>query len=94
MTDALPLSDDWNLITTTPAGSGVILPASIAGGMSSGVAIGSTCKVRNNGANNLKIYPPAANFQIDTLGAGNPYTLAPNSEIEFECWTTTQLYSH
>lgn len=83
--DALPLSNDWNLVANASAGSGVQLPNTMAPGC--------TCKVRNNGAGNLLIYPPTALFQIDALGFASPYTLAPNTEIEFECWTTTQLYS-
>jgi len=85
MISALPLSNDWNLLAVVPAGSGVQLPATMAPG--------STCKVRNNDANNLNVYPPTVLFEIDALGDANPYVLAPNTEKEFECWTTTQLYS-
>ena len=83
---ALVLSDDWNLVATAPGGSGVVLPPTMAPG--------SSCKIRNNGSNPLEVYPPTPLFQINALGAGNPYSLGAGVEIDFECWTTTQLYTH
>lgn len=81
--DALGLINDWNLVGTTAAGSGVkILP----------LKPGNDIQVFNAGANSLKVYPPSG-FQIDALGVDQPYVLAAGKLRIFECWGLTQLYS-
>src|SRR4051812_23098742 len=63
--DALAMMADWNEITTTGAGSGVLLPT---------LTGGQACAVFNRGANTLKVYPPSLS-QIDLLGANAAYSL-------------------
>lgn len=81
--DAQPLTANWNYIGTTPAGSGRTIPA---------LQPGQSAQVYNAGANNLNVYP-SAGFQIDALGVGNPYVLAPGARRNFECWQANVLIS-
>lgn len=82
---ALQLSFDWNYVGTTVAGTGVFMPPNMAPGQS--------LQVFNAGANNLNIYPPNAGIQIDALGNGSAYVLAPNTFREFELWLPAQIIS-
>lgn len=82
--DALQLTADWNWVATIAAGTGVqILP----------LKPGNDIEVWNAGANNLNVYPPSAAIQIDALGNGAPYVLAPGKFRAFQCWTPTQFLS-
>lgn len=82
--DALTLVNDWNYVATTAAGSGVgILP----------LKPGNDIEVWNAGANNLNVYPPSAAAQIDALGVGSPFVLAPGKLRAFQCWTINQFLS-
>lgn len=84
--DALQLDAEWNTVTTTPAGSGVILEA---------FGVGLTCQVINSGAHALEVYPPVG-FNIDGGAPNIPYSLGPGktqifsqtTEVEFQ---STQL---
>lgn len=83
--DALMLVTDWNLVGTVAAGTGVqILP----------LKPGNDIQVYNNGANALLIYPPDANTQIDALGNGVAFSLAPGKLRIFECWTLNQFVTY
>lgn len=75
---ALGLTDDWNLVATTPAASGVRILA---------LKPGNDITVWNLGANALNVYPPDANTQIDALGNGAPFSLATGKLRVFQCWT-------
>lgn len=78
LADALGLTKDWNLIETGAANSGVrILP----------LKPGNDIVVWNISGSNKNIYPPDANTQIDALGNGNPFVLAPQKLRVFQCWT-------
>lgn len=82
--DALGLITDWNLVGTVAAGTGVqILP----------LKPGNDIQVYNGGANALLVYPPSALIQIDALGNGIGFSLAPGKLRIFECWTLSQFIS-
>ena len=81
--DALSLMADWNQITTTASGTGVVLP-SLTGGQS--------CLVLNSGATSLNVYPPT-DAQIDVLGANNPYSLATLKMQIYWFFSSTAIYS-
>lgn len=81
---ALGLATDWNLVGTVPAGTGVqIMP----------LQPGNDIQVFNSGANALLVYPQA-NAQIDALGNGVGFSLAPGKLRIFECWTLSQFVSY
>jgi hypothetical protein len=73
---AFALTANINIVTTTPAGSGVILPAVNKGGFP--LAPGTSVKVYNRGANLLNIYPPVGhqiaiapvNIPVNMVAAG------------------------
>lgn len=84
--DALVLAAEWNLVSTTGANTGVLLP-------DFGAGIASV--VYNDGANALKVYPPVGG-QINALGVNNPYSLpaAKNQiirQVTAVLWRTTEL---
>lgn len=84
---ALQLVNDWNLVGTVGAGTGVaILP----------LKPGNDIQVFNGGLNALNIYPPTSADSIDSLGPGNPYSLIPQKLRIFECWvdSPSQFYSY
>jgi hypothetical protein len=68
---ALPLSDDWNHIGTTAAGTGVQIPA---------LEIGQEVYVANDGANALSIYPPGG-WVIDAYPINGAYAL-PTTKMQ------------
>lgn len=82
---ALQISFDWNYVGAVPAGSGLVAPPAMAPGQS--------FEVFNAGANNLNVYPPNVGIQIDALGFGAPYVLAPATLREFELWLPAQMIS-
>lgn len=85
--DALQLTTDWNYFGTIPGGTGCkILP----------LKPGNDIQVFNGATpESLSIYPPTALDQIDALGAGQPFILAPGKLRIFECWgnSPAQFYS-
>lgn len=86
--NALGLAADWNLVVTTPPGSGVMITSLL------NLQPGNSIIVFNLGVNGLLVYPPA-DFKINFLAIGNPYTLAPNTLVDLKCWTLNpnQLYT-
>ena len=85
---ALGLTNDWNLVMTVPANSGVIISPLL------NLQPGNDIWVYNNDAANLKVYPPSATIQIDQLGAGAPFVLAAHKLRCFQCWTSTLFVSY
>lgn len=81
--NATPLMLDWNQISVTPVGSGVIIPA---------LAVGQSILINNQGLNTLKVYPPIGS-QIDALGINAAYPLATLKLQFYFCFTTTQINS-
>ncbi len=81
--DALPLTNNWNEVTTTPAGTGVVFTS---------LGVGRPIKVWNAGANALLAYPPAGG-QIDALALNNPYSIPVNRCQEFDQLTATRWRS-
>ena len=81
--NALALTADWNQITTTASGSGVVMPALVGG---QGVLIA------NEGLNALNVYPPSAS-QIDALGVNAAYSLASLKLQVYSFFSATQIYS-
>lgn len=73
---ALPLTAEFNFVSTTPAGTGVKLP------LGNAKNIGMEVMVFNNGGANLVIYPAAGN----TIGGGNQ-TIATSTKMKFVCIT-------
>lgn len=86
--NALQLQDDWNDVETTPAGSGVAISSAL------NLQPGNNIWVFNGGVNNLNVYPPSAQAQIDALGNGAPYVLVPGKLRCFQCWQSTQFRSY
>src|SRR6478609_6592597 len=63
---ALVLPSDFNVVTTTAASTGVILPA-----VSSQIQVTDTIIVVNHGANALTVYPPVGGkVQVGAANAG------------------------
>ena len=88
ISNALQLVADWNDVETTPAGSGVAISSQL------NLQPGNDIWVFNGGVNNLNVYPPDADTQIDALGAGAPYVLVPGKLRCFMCWQATQFRSY
>lgn len=65
---ALALTQDWSVVSTVAAGTGVIMRS---------VQAGFELRIWNDGANALNIYPPLG-AAIDALGTNNPYVLPIN----------------
>jgi hypothetical protein len=86
--DALGLKDDWNNVTTTGSGSGVIISPLLD------LQPGNDIWVFNGGANNLNVYPPSASVVIDAQGAGTPFVLGNGKLRCFQCWTSTQYHTY
>jgi hypothetical protein len=79
---ALALTNMINVISTTPSGSGVILPNSI----------GSMVVVINAGANALNVYP-VSGAAIDSLGTNAAFSLSVGAKIMFIQTSSTQYYT-
>lgn len=75
-TDALLVTDDINIFTTTASSTGAILPP--GNGTVPVLGAGDAIVIANHGANTLKVYPPAG-FKLNngtaTTGSLNVATL-------------------
>jgi hypothetical protein len=80
---ATSLESEWNVVTSTPANSGVVLD---------GFNIGVATTVVNAGGLTLKVYPPSG-MAIDALGTNNPYSLANNKQQTFSQVSATKFFS-
>ena len=80
---ATALTNDYNVVTTVGASSGVVLPTA---------TVGRRIIVVNKGANALAIYP-ASGAAIDALAANAAISLAVGGVLEFNASSTTQWYS-
>lgn len=81
--DALVLSSEWNEITSTPVGSGVVLNA---------FGSGFESTVFNVGGATLKVYPPVG-CSIDALAANTAYSLANGKSQVFYQLSATKFRS-
>jgi hypothetical protein len=88
ISNATQLIEDWNDVDTVPGGSGVQISPTLS------LAPGNDIWVFNGSGNNLNVYPPTAQSQIDALGAGNPFVLAPGKMRCFMCWALTQFRTY
>jgi len=77
------LTNDYNVITTAAASSGVVLPTATAG---------RRVVIVNKGANTLTIYPASGGY-IDALALNAGIQLAANGTMELMASSTTQWYS-
>lgn len=80
---ATSLSKDFNVVSTVPAGAGVILPTTTGG---------YKITVINSGANALKVYP-STGAQINGIGTNTAYSLATGGKLEFISVTSSQWYT-
>tara|TARA_R110000868_G_scaffold44815_6_gene149267 strand:+ start:4257 stop:6908 length:2652 start_codon:yes stop_codon:yes gene_type:complete len=80
---ATALLSDYNVVTTTPSGSGVALPLG---------TVGRRIIIVNRGANDLKVYP-FSGAAIDALATNAAITLPVNGWMEFNASAITQWYS-
>lgn len=80
---ATALESEWNVVTSTPANSGVVLD---------GFDIGVSTTVFNRGGATLKIYPPFG-MQIDSRGTNNPYSLSNGKAQIFSQDSDTHFFS-
>jgi hypothetical protein len=80
---ATALTSQFNVVTTVPVGSGVVLPTAVAG---------NHCIVRNSGANPLLVYP-AGTAQINLLAASAAFPIQPNLTAYFEAQSAAQWFS-
>lgn len=71
--DALALTSAINVVGTAASGTGVKLPSS--------TSIGAEVVVQNLGANDLEVYPPAADGVINGAAAGTAITLATATKV-------------
>lgn len=83
---ATALDSEWNVVTSTPANSGVVLD---------GFSIGVSTTVINAGGATLKVYPPAG-MNIDALSANASYSLSNGkcqifNQVSDTQFLTTQL---
>jgi len=84
--DATPLTEEWNVVATTPANSGVIIEP---------FGTGTSVTVYNDGANALDVYPPVGYF-IDAGLVNAPYVLPATksqvfSQVDDTLFRTAQL---
>lgn len=80
---ATALDSEWNVVTTTPVNSGVVMD-----GFNEGVST----TVFNKGANALNVYPPSG-MKIDAGAVNVPYSLAAGKQQTFSQVSATQYYS-
>lgn len=80
---ATSLFKDFNVVSTVPAGTGVILPTTTGG---------FKITVINNGVNVLRVYP-STGAQINTSGTNTPYSLVSGGKLEFVSVTSSQWYT-
>lgn len=81
---ATDLVEDFNVVSTVAAGTGVSLMPTV-GGMS--------VIVVNTGANDLNVYPASGSAQIDSLGLGVAFSLPVGARIMFFSVSATQWYT-
>jgi hypothetical protein len=77
------LTTDYAVVTTTASGTGVVLPAGLAG---------RTVRVTNRGANALLVYP-ASGAQIDALGSNVAISVIVNGTLQINAISATQWYT-
>ena len=85
ITDALALSADTNLISTTASGTGVKVPS---------CEVGDSVEIYNGGANTLKVYPDTTSVQFNALGNGNSFSLGTNTMCYCRRVTSTRWIVH
>jgi hypothetical protein len=78
---ATALTGQMSTITMVPAGSGVVLPAPVAG---------QILYVTNQGTNPLTVYPPSGT-SIDGLAANTPIAVAVGSTAELVATSATAI---
>ena len=83
LANALVLTADYNQVSTTASGTGVVLPTAV---------VGRSVYIVNRGANTLNVYP-ATGAAIDGLSANTAFVLPVNGALEFKATTTSQWYS-
>jgi hypothetical protein len=80
---ATELESEWNVVTSTPAGSGVVLD---------GFNVGVSTTVFNRGGATLRIYPPFG-MKIDALATNAVYSLTNGKCQIFSQVSETQFRS-
>lgn len=80
---ALALTKSFNVVSSAATGTGVVLPAGVAG---------FRCVVTNQAANAIQIYP-ASGAKIDSQSTNQPVTLSPNASATYQCASATQWYT-
>lgn len=81
---ATALLTTYNIVSTTPSGTGVILPLPTMSGL--------IITVVNRGANALLVYPNVGAI-IDSAAVNVPITIGVNSAASFQAATTLQWYT-
>jgi pectin methylesterase-like acyl-CoA thioesterase len=81
---ATALTTSYNIVSTTPPGTGVILPTPPAAGL--------IINIVNRGANTLNVYPNVGGT-IDGAAVNAAVTLPSNGTSIYEASTTTQWYT-
>ena len=81
--NATALTTEINIVSAVSVGTGVRLPAAVAG---------TVVYITNNSANSLVVYPQT-NGQINNLGANVGFTQGANATLQFMAPTTTQWYT-
>ena len=79
----LVLGKDINVVATTAANTGVVLPIAVAG---------MTVTVINEGANTLNVYP-ATNASIDSGAVNTAFALGSGARLQFVAASATKWYS-
>lgn len=85
---ALGLKDDWNLIATGAANTGVQISPLLM------LQPGNDIQVYNNSGSAKNVYPPDGQTQIDSLAPGAPFSLADKRLRVFEMWTPSLFVSY
>lgn len=80
---ATELESEWNVVTSTPAGSGVMLD---------GFNVGVSTTIFNRGGNTLKVYPPFG-MKIDSLATNAAYSLTNGKAQIFSQNSDSQFFS-
>jgi len=80
---ATALTTEINIVSAVGSGTGVRLPAAIAG---------TVVYITNSTANSLVVYPQTSG-QINNLGANIGFSQGANSTLQFMAPTTTQWYT-
>lgn len=80
--NATPIYNDTNVVATTAAATGVILPANRE--------VSDSVQVINMGANSLTVYPPVG-WSINLLAANTGLAIASGKSASFEMIGATQF---